>query len=218
MSSKNESLFRARSLAGSLNLVTHQFVNQLPLILTILGSIGFLGNAFIFLQPTLRRNTFAVFSLCGSLVDILNLFINLFPVYLNSGNGNLVSAISTSIACKLKLFALVFLPQLSMDLLILSMIDRFACTCSLTSPIRHLRQLKMVPRLLGMTVVVTCFVSLYSPILNDIVPGMGCTSTYPLLNSVLYIAIQGIMTPMVMIMFVLLTYRNMKHSRQRAVS
>jgi hypothetical protein len=115
MSVKNESMFTARSLSDSLNLVTQRFVNQLPLISTILGIIGFLGNAFTFLQPTLRRRNFPIFSLCGSLVDTLNLFINLFPVYLNSVDGNLASTISTSILCKLKMFILVFLPQLSMD-------------------------------------------------------------------------------------------------------
>jgi uncharacterized membrane protein YwaF len=76
----------------------------------------------------------------------------------------------------------------------------------------------MVPWLLGITVVATCFISLYSPILNDIVPDVGCASTHPLLSSILYIAIHGIMTPMVMIVFVWLSYQNIKRSRQRVVS
>jgi hypothetical protein len=218
MSSANNTLSLSRSLTDTLNSVTHQYINQLPLILTIVGLIGLIGNAFTFLQPTLRCNTFCIYSLAGSLVDVLNLFINLFPNYFQADNGNLVSAISVSVVCRCKIFALAFLPQLSMNLLILSLIDRFACTCTLTSSIRRLRQLKMVPWLIGITIIITFLMSMYTCILYDIVPGIGCSSTNPLLNSILYVATQGVMTPTVMIVFAVLTYRNIQRSRRRVVS
>jgi hypothetical protein len=128
-----------------LNLVQQRFVSQLPLIITLLGLIGFIGNTFTFLQPTLRNNSFCIYTLCGSLVDILSLFINLFPNYVSPTAGNLTSENSISLLCKCKLFAFTFLPQLSMDLLIMSLIDRYACTYGLTSPMRQILQLKMVP-------------------------------------------------------------------------
>lgn len=105
-----------------------------------------------------------------------------------------------------------------MDLLILSLIDRYACTFGLTSPMCRLLHLKMVPWLIGITVIISCIVSLYSPTLNDIVPYFGCDSTDPILNGVLYILIHGIMTPVIMLVLVLLTYRKFKQSRQRVVS
>jgi hypothetical protein len=218
MSLANNTLSLSRSLTDTLNSVTNRYVNQLPLILTIVGLIGLIGNAFTFLQPTVRWNTFCIYSLVGSLVDVLNLFINLFPNYIAATNGNLVSDISVRVACRCKMFALSFLPQLSMNLLILSLIDRFACTCTLTSSIRHLRQLKMVPWLIGMTIIITCLMSIYTCILYDIVPGIGCASTNTLLSSILYIGNQGVMTPIVMVAFVVLTYRNVKRSRRRVVS
>jgi hypothetical protein len=72
---------------------------------------------------------------------------------------------------------------------------------------RHLLQLKMVPRLIGTIMVISCISSLYSPILNDVIPGFGCSSTDPMLNGVLYILIHGIITPAIMLVLVLLTYR-----------
>jgi hypothetical protein len=118
----------------------------------------------------------------------------------------------------LKLFAVVFLPQLSMNLLIMPLIDRYACTYGPTSQMCRLLQLRMVPWLVGITVAISFVVSLFSPILYDIVPGVGCSATHSLIYSIFYILIQGILTPLVMIVIVLLTYRRFKQSRQRVVS
>jgi hypothetical protein len=206
------------SIVVVLNLIQQRFISQLPLITTILGITGFIGNCFTFLQPTLRSNSCCIYTLCGSLVDIINLFVNLLPIYLSPAVQNLATSISNSFICKIKLFVLVFLPQLSMNLLITSLIDRYACTYSLTSPMHHLPQVKMVPWMVIITVIISCIVSLYSPILYDIIPGYGCGSTYPTTDAVFYIVIHGIMTPVVMIVFVLLTYRRFKQNRQRVVS
>ncbi|UJR06686.1 hypothetical protein I4U23_010972 [Adineta vaga] len=91
----------------------------------------------------------------------------------------------------------VFLPQLSENLLILCTIDRYAGTRQLTSSIRRLRQLKMVPYLIAM--------SLYDSTLYDI---------DSILNTILYITIQGIITLFTMLSIVLLTYKNIRLSRQ----
>lgn len=207
-----------RSIIAMLDLMTQQFLSKLPLVFTIIGLIGFIGNAFTFLQPALRFNTCCIYSMCGSLADIINLFVNLFPNYLNHSSGNLVISISAGIQCKFKLFAFVFLPQLSMNFLIMSLIDRYACTCGLASRMRHLRLLKRVPWLIGSTIAISCLVSLYAPILNDVIPGIGCVSIEPTMNSVLYILIHGILTPTVMLVLVMVTYRNVRQSRQRVVS
>ncbi|CAF1540578.1 unnamed protein product, partial [Rotaria sordida] len=187
-----------------------------PLIFIIFGVIGFIGNAFTFLQPTLRFNTCCIYLLCGSLVDIINLFVNLLTNYLNATTGYILSLITIRHLCKLKIFSLVFLPQLSINFLALSLIDRFACTCSLTSSIRHIRRLKMVPWIIVITIIISGVSSLYSFIDYDVVPNLGCICTNRLFNAVSYIIIHGFTTPFVMLIFVLLTYRNVKLSRHRA--
>ena len=123
-----------------------------------------------------------------------------------------------SILCKLKVFVLVFLPQLSMGLLIMSLIDRYTCTYGLLAPMHRLLKLKMVPWLITITLVFSCLLSLYAPILNGVIPGVGCSSLQPTLNALLYISIHGIMTPLVMMILVLLTYRRFKQNRRRVVS
>jgi hypothetical protein len=133
----------SNSIITTLDLVKQRFVRQLPLIFVILGSIGFIGNLFTFLQPNLRFNTFCIYSLSSSIVDIINLFLNLLPNYILS-TDNTLSLITNRQLCKWQLFSVVFIPQLSMNLLILSLIDRYVSTCGLTSPLRYIRQLKVV--------------------------------------------------------------------------
>jgi hypothetical protein len=200
------------------NLVQQGFINQLPLIIIILGLIGFLGNIFTFLQPTLRKNSFCIYTLCGSLSDVINVSGSLMPGYINSLSTILDVMNSVRVVCKLKLFSTVFLPQLSMNLLIMSLIDRYACTYSPASRMRRLLRLRMVPWLIGITVAISCVMSLYPAILYEIISGIGCSPTNPLIYSVVYILIQGILTPLVMIVIVLLTYRRFKENRQRVVS
>jgi hypothetical protein len=81
----NETLLANNTILPSatiavLDQVKIKFVTQLSLIITIFGLIGFIGNAFTILQPTLRYNTFCIYTLCGSLIDILNIVINLLPI------------------------------------------------------------------------------------------------------------------------------------------
>ena len=201
---------------NTLDLVKLRFVNQLPIIFLILGSIGFIGDTFTFLQPNLRYNTFCIYSLFRSFIDVSNLYINLLPNYLYATDNILLIIVGTQ-PCRWKLFALVAVPQLSMNLLILSLIDRYSCTCPRTSPIQKIRELKYVPYLIIVTIGISSVMSLYSPLLYHYVPSVGCIPTNFILNGLLYVIIHGLLTPLLMLIFVWLTRRNVRHSRERAV-
>jgi hypothetical protein len=208
----------SKSIAGVLNLVSQRFISYLPLIFSIFGFIGFIGNLFTYLQPELRSNTCCIYSLCGSIMDIINLSLNLFPSYLYAKYGIYIPWSATSFTCKLDLFLLPLLSYLPANFLVMAIIDRFACTCSLTSPIRRINQLKMVPLMSAIAIIISCLVSLRGPLVYDLIPGKGCVSTKPTLSPILYIIFNGFSQPIVMLIFVLLTYRNVRRSRQRVVS
>jgi hypothetical protein len=99
----------------------------------------------------------------------------------------------------------------------MAIIDRFACTCNLASPLHRINQLKMVPLMIGFAIITSCLASLYAPLLNDLAYG-GCIPTQPAVSTILYIVLIGWMQPIAMLIFVLLTYRNVRQSRQRVVS
>ncbi|CAF4085017.1 unnamed protein product, partial [Adineta steineri] len=166
-----------------------EILPNIMLICFILGLIGFMGNIFTFLQPNLRWNNCCIYILCSSIVDIVYLSINTFPSYLQT----------------------IYSFKLPWNL---SIIDRYACTCALTSWAHRLNKLKMVPRLILMMICISGIFSIYSPILGNNQPalcGYGEQNIYGILN----IFFNGILQPIVILIFVLLTYRNIRQSRQR---
>jgi hypothetical protein len=213
----NVTLSSSSSIIVILNIIQARFVVQLPLIFTILGLIGFIGNAITFLQPALRSNTCCIYTFSGSVVDIINILTNLFPSYLINKYQLVTFSQKVPILCKLYIYFLGFFPQLAINLLVLSVIDQFACTCGLTSPMRRVNQMKMAPWMIGITVVVTCLTSIRAIILYDVIPGEGCVASQLLLNSFLYIIFNGALQPVMMLLLMLFTYRNIIHSRQRVV-
>ncbi|CAF4741159.1 unnamed protein product [Rotaria sp. Silwood1] len=205
----------SKSIINDLNLVSERFIIYLPLIFLIFGFIGFIGNIFTYLQAELRSNTCCIYSLCGSIIDIINLSLNLFPNYLAAKYKIYIPWYISRVTCKLNVFLLAFLPHLSINFLVMAIIDRFACTCKLTSSIQRLNQLKIVPWIITITIISSCLISSNAPILYDLMYGYWCISTQPKLNSILYIILSGVMQPVIMLIFVLLTYRNIHQSHRR---
>ena len=214
----NGVLGESKSIASDLSSVTQNFVVYLPLVFTIFGSIGFIGNLFTYLQPELRSNTCCIYSLCGSIADIINVIINLLPLYLSSIYRIIVPWRMASVPCKLTYFLLVFLPHLPINFLVMATIDRFLCTCSLTSPLRRLNQLKMVPLMISITIITSFLVSIRNLFLYVVNSASSCQTMNATTTSVLYIIFNGLSQPIIMLIFVLLTYRNVRQSRQRVVS
>ncbi|CAF0845561.1 unnamed protein product [Adineta steineri] len=205
----------SKSLSDDLAFVSQNILIYLPLIFFIFGFIGFIGNVFTYLQPQLRSNTCCIYSLCGSFIDIINLSINSFPTYFLAKYGIYIPWYLSLTPCKLNTFILVFFPHLSINFLCMAIIDRFAITCDYTSSIRRITQLRMVPWMIGLTVLTSCLFSLYAPINYDALFGFLCISTQPMLTSISYIILIGLVSPIIMIIFVLLTYRNVRRSRGR---
>ncbi|CAF4185549.1 unnamed protein product, partial [Adineta steineri] len=192
-----------------------EILPNIILISFILGLIGFIGNVFTFLQPNLRWSNCCIYMLCSSIVDIIHLTINIFPSYLRNKYSYYTLPWNLSFSlCKLNYFLYSFLPQLSINLLLLSIIDQYACTCALTSWAHRLNKLKMVPRLILMMICISGIFSIYAPILGNDQPalcGFVEQTTYDILN----IFFNGVLQPIVILIFVLLTYRNIRQSRQR---
>ena len=207
-----------KSISDVLNQITANFISYLPLIITIFGSIGFIGNAFTYLQPELRSNTCCIYSFSGSIIDFISLWLNLFPLFLSFAYRINIPMWGATIPCKIFGFLLFCLPHLSINCLIMAIIDRFGATCSLTSSMRRLNQPKMVPIMIFIAIIISCLASIYNPIIFYFAPGIGCQPTQPTIANILYIILSGVSQPIVMLIFVLLTYRNIRISHQRVVS
>ncbi|CAM4877605.1 unnamed protein product [Rotaria socialis] len=135
----------SKSIVSDLNLDTERFIMNLPGLFFILGLIGFIGNSFTYLQAAFRSNSCCIYSLCGSITDIMNLSINLFSIYLRFKYQIYIPWHISRATCKLNVFLLAFIPHLSISFLLMAIIDRFACTCKFASRILKINELKMVP-------------------------------------------------------------------------
>lgn len=76
----------------------------------------------------------------------------------------------------------------------------------------------MTPWIIIITITISGVTSLYAPIHYNVLPTVGCVCTDRVSNSISYTFIHGFTTPFVMLVFVLLTYRNVKQSRSRSVN
>ncbi|CAF0921747.1 unnamed protein product [Adineta steineri] len=205
----------SKSLSDELSFASQNILVYLPLLFFIFGLIGFIGNVFTYLQSQLRSNSCCIYSLCGSFIDIINLSVNSFPPYLAWQFGFQLPWFTSSALCKLNLSLVVFLPYLSINFLCMAIIDRFAITCDHTSFIRRITQLRIVPWMIGLTILITCLFSLYAPINYDLIFANLCTSRQPMVTSISNIVLNCLIPPITMIIFVLLTYRNVRRSRGR---
>ena len=206
---------RVLPLNTALFLLT-AFIPRMTLAITIVGIFGFVGNAITFLQVELRTNTCCIYIFCSSVVDLIHLMLNVFPDYLRATYGVVNPWAVNDFMCRLYNFIYSFLPQLAINLLILSIIDRYACTCPLASRLHRLNELKMVPRLIAGVMVISAVLSIYAPAMTALF-SLGCGIYLRRAFGICNICINGIMQPVVMLVFVLLTYRNVLVSRKRVV-
>lgn len=194
------------------------FINKYaPLLFVIFGSIGFIGNLFTYLQPELRSKTCCIYLLLGSIADILNILINVLPNYLTYNFSISIMWYASTDLCRLNAFLLRFFRQLPSHFLFLSIFDRFAATCSFSSPIRKILQLKFVP-IMSVLTVIACFILTMSGIFFFQSSPFVCGLNNPLVSNILYIIFNGLFQPVFMLIFVFLTYRNIHQSHKRTVS
>ncbi|UJR32280.1 hypothetical protein I4U23_019745 [Adineta vaga] len=205
----------SKSISDELNLIIENGLVYLPLIFLILGLVGFIGNLFTYLQAELRYNTCCIYSLCGSIIDIMNLSINLLPMYLANKYQIIIAWFVSSITCGIYYFLLVFLPHLSINFSLMAIIDRFAATSSHASPMRRLNVLKNTPWIIIFVIISSALCSLYAPILFNTSYGILCTTAEPRTTFIFYVIFIGLIQPISMFIFVLLTYRNIRQSRRR---
>ena len=99
----------------------------------------------------------------------------------------------------------------------MSIIDRFASACHLGSIIRRLNQLKLLPWTITITIIYSCLTSTQAPILFDFMFGSQCQASQPTTYSILYIVFNGLLSPLMMSVFIVLSYRNIRLNRQRVV-
>ncbi|CAF1447063.1 unnamed protein product [Adineta ricciae] len=215
MSTSNNTSIQPSNTVFLASTIARRYIIHLPVIFVVLGFIGFLGNTLTYLQKDIRTNPCSIYLFCGSIADITTLLYNMLGNYLAAVHGVYIPWVKLPNLCKFYSYFLGLLPHLSINFLVMAIIDRYASTCTLTVCIRRLNDVKMVPWLIGLSILLSFISSIRSLILYDYQDGKGCVPTQPLLNNILYTIINGTIQPVTMCIFVFLTFRNVRQSRQR---
>ncbi len=204
---------------GPLNPEVFAVVTHLPVVWFILGTIGFIGNTITLLKYKFYSQTYFIYLFCSSIVDIITLLINLFLVYFAFVFDVDELWFSFSIKIISLLLVFLFLPHLSINFLLTAYIVLFASTCNRRSPLQRLNKFKTIPWMISFVIICSCLTLSYAPIIffygsRDEKDAEKQAQIF----SILYILTNGFVPSVLMLVFILLTYRNRRHNRQRAVS
>jgi len=210
----------------SIGSIILENIIHLPILWFIFGVIGFLGNTLTYLQfkfdcrnsPQLNQGSrnYFLYVFCSSVVDIITLSMNLFffylPVIVYNQPPSLIMFIPIT-------FSYVILPQLSTNFLLMGYIDRFVLTSGPESSLRRLNKLEMAPWIISFVLICNCIASSgYLLILLRSDSQDDKNSEIWHIIEIIYILTNGFIPVILILTFVLLTYRNILNSHQRVVS
>lgn len=182
----------------------------------IIGTFGSIFNLVIFTAPQLRRNACVFYLLCANIFQLVSiLFIVPTRMALDSFGSRLEN--ESLIFCKIRYYLVLTLPELATYYLLLSTLDRYLATCE-SVRYRALSQLKIAHRLSALLLIVAFISNIYIPVFYTIYNGTCQVSTNEkyVLFVAAYTAIVVIIAPYIlMFIFCVLTYVNMKRSKRR---
>ncbi len=195
-------------------------------LIYISGFIGSLLNIFIFLQKRLRLIPCSTYFLANSIVDCC--FINSFILIELISLFNLeiaVLIVSTNIWCKMGDYFYFLLPCLASTYITFASIDRFCATSSNTI-LQKINQLKISYILALMICLIWSFFSLHIPISYNRIrftptspiqcnPQPNIATVFVVIDGYFFALFNGIIVPILLILFGLLIFRNIKLLHRR---
>lgn len=204
----------------SFNRMVPMFITHLPIIWFILGAIGFTGNIITFLPIKRSSQTSDVYVVSSSIVDIIILSVNLYLMYILPLLKIRLSKSSIEVTAICIVLIFLILPHLSINLLFIAYFDRLACTYKDGSLLRKLNRFKVVPWIISLIFICSCLPFGYVLILSfiDSQNNYDDAKITAYIVCILYILTNGLVPSILMIIVILLTYRNNRNRDHVSVS
>ena len=195
-----------------LGFVTRELNRYIPLTFLALGIIGNVLNLLVFSRPQLRTNSCSLYFIAGSAVNFLSLLVGLITPFL--ALYNLDPTQQSLVVCRLRFYLRYATITLSTWFILFTSIDRFLST-SRNIQLRSWSSVRLAKRTILLSSLV-CFLFPYTQVFfcYSISSKKVCTPSSNLCKStvdgVLLVFNSGI-PPLLMVLFSLLTIRNVKH-------
>ena len=197
-------------------------IGTLPLyinfVTVIAGTIGAVCNLITYTSPQLRNNATVFYLLCATFFELLAI-VFVVPTRIALDNYGFHLERQSIIFCKIRFYAAIAGPMLVTYYILLAVLDR----CLATSRHAHIRswsQLKVAHRFSLLVFIIGTIGSIHVLIFYSIhknncqvPPG----TAYTVVFAVYLVFIVSLLPYSLMLMLTLLTFRNLKQSRQHIV-
>ncbi|CAF1002127.1 unnamed protein product [Didymodactylos carnosus] len=204
-------------LITTLIAVAAELCRSVSIIIFIFGQIGNILTIMVFTQKSLRTNTCSLYILASSVSNIVALTFGMLFIILINGYGITLTA-RAPILCKIQPYLFYVSYFLSSWFIMLACIDRYYSSHRSAERRQFSRPL-IAYRLIIFTTIVSFLVHIHLIIYMDFVKNK-CASTsyyYSLFVYSYYMAVYAVMTPVIYIIFGILTIRNVNQSRRAIV-
>ena len=199
-----------------LNYINVQLNRYLPLPMLVLGTIGLILNIIIFTRRTLFNNSCVQYLLCNTLSNIIVMYWVVVTRIFSDGYGIDLSVYSDKF-CKIRYFLTYFSRTLSTWFIVLACIDRWLSSIQARQRFNTVK----FARQMSLLIIIVCFLS-YGHVL--FLFGIQTTSTsktcyalpgaYRAFSDVQYLVFYALGPPILMLLFGLLTLKNLRQTRR----
>ncbi|CAF0882208.1 unnamed protein product [Adineta steineri] len=199
---------------ANLNSLQNNILRYTYIIIFIAGNIGCFLNILIFTRQNYRQLSCSYYILASTFIDLILINFIILLRILNTFN---IDPTQTSlIICKIRMYIAQAAGVLIRIFIVLACIDRWAMTSRVVKR-RAFTNMKIPKILIPSVIIAYCLITMHVPFYQDIV-NHRCiiTSTnYTTFYNIFNAFISGLVIPMLMIIFSLLTVRNVRHLQQR---
>ncbi|CAF3651802.1 unnamed protein product [Rotaria sp. Silwood1] len=213
--------------ANNLNYIAMMFIRCFCFVVIPLGTVGHLMSIYVFTRPTLRSNSCSMYFLAASIVGLMHTCYILPMRMIQSAFIDTDPGAHSVIFCKITWLALNSLRGLGFWLIVLACGDRYLCSSASTNK-RALSSVHVARRLIPVTILIGFIAYIHVPIFFkiDIIPATqkpicyppGPPGTYRIVLSYFHLIYFGLSPSFCMLIFGMLTLRNIERSKRLAMA
>ncbi|UJR14363.1 hypothetical protein I4U23_001359 [Adineta vaga] len=213
--------------ANNLNYMAMMFIRCYCFIVIPIGTIGHLLNIYAFTRPSLRSNSCSRYFLAASIIGIMHTLYALPMRMIQSAFVDTDPGAYSVVFCKITWLCLNSLRSSGFWLIVLASVDRYLCSCS-SANTRAWSSVHVANRVIPLTIVTLFTAYIHVPIFFriDIIPATqkpicyppGPPGTYRIILSYFNLIFLGLSPSLSMLIFGLLTRRNIERSKRLLVA
>ncbi|CAF1321854.1 unnamed protein product [Adineta ricciae] len=199
---------------AAVDKLTNDITLYIPIVILFVGNIGSFLNLLTFTSKELRRNSCGWYFLMSSLFDISLINFSIITRLCSDHFGSNYQNTSRTY-CKLRIYTTWTLPCISTAYLVLSSLDRCWSTSEKTR-YRAFSQIKVAYRITIVPIILYCLTNSHQFFYFDLRPKcVAQPGAYSIFLSMYSIVWTSLIPQSLLLIFGLMTYRNIRISRRR---